>query len=672
MFKYRLITSTVLTLLLAQQVIAQLPPDKELKDSIEPLLKKHKGEVGLAIKNLDSGAHYDYQAGKRMPTASLIKLPLMIAAYRLVDSKQILATDIIALESNDKVPGSGILTEHFSDGVQLPFTDYIRLMIRYSDNTATNVVIDQIGLERVARILSELKLSQTHLNSKVYRGGTSIAPELSRQFGIGCTTAEEMVRLLASLEDGQLASESSTKKMLAHLASCEDGTKLAAGLPAGTYFAHKTGAISNCRTDAGIINTKGGKVAVCFLSNRNEDQTWGNDNEAHRLAAEIGKAIVRRFGNEKTDDRLGVGAFGKIVEALQRTLNERLEPSPGLSIDGDFGPATRAAVERFQRANALPVNGIVEQSTWKKLGTILFEEAPIPTPEVVNSQNLEKKVFASMDGPPSVTSKAWIVLDAETGEPFATFDSEKQLHPASTTKVMTAYLVLKFAAQNAKILDETIEYSAAADNTRGSTSAVRSGERLSVHDALYGLLLPSGNDASVALAEHFGKRIASSLELGEKQFVNDYEAFVASMNEAARKLGLKNTKFKNTHGLTAAGHYMSAADLASLARTAMQFKLFRRIVGTRQYGTRLKSKDGYERNILWTNTNRLLGYEGFSGVKTGTTSAAGACLVAYGVHNNRALITVVLGSSSSDARYADSENLFRWAWQRMEVPQTEE
>ena len=129
--------------------------------------------------------------------------------------------------------------------------------------------------------------------------------------------------------------------------SCDDNSKLAAGLPPGTRFAHKTGAISNCRTDAGIIDTPRGAVAVCFLTNKNEDQRWTDDNEANRLAAKIGTAIIERFGRAETDDRLRQGAFGKLVEALQRTLNDRLRPPPNLAIDGDFGPATAEGGQAF-------------------------------------------------------------------------------------------------------------------------------------------------------------------------------------------------------------------------------------------------------------------------------------------------------------------------------------
>jgi D-alanyl-D-alanine carboxypeptidase (penicillin-binding protein 5/6) len=99
-----------------------------------------------------------------------------------------------------------------------------------------------------------------------------------------------------------------------------------------------------------------------------------------------------------------------------------------------------------------------------------------------------------------------------------------------------------------------------------------------------------------------------------------------------------------------------------LASHVLQDPLLSKIVATRQRGCRVSGPGGYTRNVLWKNTNRLLAIEGYGGVKTGTTDAAGACLAAYGVRGEQALIVVVLGSTSSDARYVDARNLFRWAW----------
>ena len=654
------VTLTLLIFVFAGSARSELPIDEQLKNAILPMVRAHRGEVGLAIRNLESGVHYEFHADVPMPTASLIKLPVMIAAYRMVDEGQLDLSTSIALQAEDKVPGSGVLTEHFSDGVRLPVRDYMRLMIRYSDNTATNIVADQIGLRRTAETMEALGFPNTKLHSKVYRGSTTVFPERSRQFGIGSTTAREMITLLQQFEAGKLASKESTSEMRDHLLRCDDDSKIAALLPTEVRFAHKTGAIANCRTDAGILYTEAGPIAVCFLSNKNKDQSWSDENEANQLAANIGAAIIDRFGSPDQDKRLREGSFGRIVESVQRTLNARLTPSPNLAIDGDFGPATRRAVERFQRTKKIEPSGVVTDETWRSLGTLIEHDEPVPPPGVVNTEERPVSQELVPGDPPIVTAKAWVIAD-QNGNVVFEFHSNAPLEAASTTKIMTAYLVVRLAAKQPEVLEETVEFSARADDTVGSTSGIRAGEKVSVRDLLYGLMLPSGNDASVALAEHFGARVASKPQVTDSD--EAYRLFVEEMNAAADSLGLKQAHYETTHGLSHEEHLISASDLIRLTREAMKYELFRKLAKTRQFGCAVTGPGGYQRNLEWTNTNRLLRIEGYSGVKTGTTSAAGACLVATGARAGDELTVVVLGSSSSPARYADIRNLFRWAWQ---------
>ncbi|HEU5118312.1 MAG TPA: D-alanyl-D-alanine carboxypeptidase, partial [Isosphaeraceae bacterium] len=197
--------------------------------------------------------------------------------------------------------------------------------------------------------------------------------------------------------------------------------------------------------------------------------------------------------------------------------------------------------------------------------------------------------------------------------------------------------------------------------TAGSTSGVREGESLPLGELMYGLLLPSGNDASVALGEHVGSRF----EPAEGSETDSLSRFIAEMNREAEALGLKETHFANTHGLTAEGHHTSARDLASLAAKCLQDPLFAKVVSTSRRGCTLRGPDKSTRNVVWENTNNLLGIEGYTGVKTGTTSAAGACLVASGERGDTSRIVVILGASSSPGRYVDARNLFRWAWQQV-------
>jgi D-alanyl-D-alanine carboxypeptidase (penicillin-binding protein 5/6) len=139
------------------------------------------------------------------------------------------------------------------------------------------------------------------------------------------------------------------------------------------------------------------------------------------------------------------------------------------------------------------------------------------------------------------------------------------------------------------------------------------------------------------------------------------------MNARATALGLWQTTYGNPHGLTVEGCGSTPREVATLTREALRQPLFREIVATRRRAIRLANIDGYERDVVWNNTNKLLGIEGYDGVKTGTTTPAGCCLASSGERGGRRLIVVVLGSTSTEARYADTRNLFRHAWRTLGV-----
>lgn len=639
---------------------ADLPPE------IATLVERHAGEVAVAIEDVASGERLLYRADEPMPTASLIKLAVMAETYRQASAGMVDFESRVTLRDSDKVPGSGILTSHFTAGAQITLRDAVRLMVAFSDNTATNLVLDRIGLAATSQTMETWGLPNTKIHAQVFRRETSIFPERSQQFGLGSTTANETLSLLRQIQAGSLVSSEASAAMKQHLLACEDKTKLARKLPPGIKIAHKTGAVSNIRCDAGIIEAPRGPLLVCVLTNKNRDQSWGEDNAADLLCAEIARAAFDCFNSDVTvaaadAGPLRSGANGERVEWLQRTLNARLEPSPMLSIDGDFGSVTEAAVKRFQEAHQLTPTGIVEEATWRALGPVLVEDAARPAPSEVNAQEVVKSPADMLDGPPFVTCKAWGIADVATGQLLSGANAETALDIASTTKVMTAYMVLRLAESQPAVMEEEVVFSPRADQTPGSTAGIRAGERLPVRALLYGLLLPSGNDAATALAEHFGARLTPADVAPHPE--DSVAGFVLAMNRTADELGMSAATFKNPHGLTAEGHRASVADLAKLASAALKSPVFRGYVSTRRYGYTVRGTDGYERNVIWENTNQLLATEGYLGVKTGTTDAAGACLVACGVRDNQELLVVVLGSAASAARYTDTRNLFRWAWQ---------
>jgi D-alanyl-D-alanine carboxypeptidase (penicillin-binding protein 5/6) len=272
----------------------------------------------------------------------------------------------------------------------------------------------------------------------------------------------------------------------------------------------------------------------------------------------------------------------------------------------------------------------------------------------------KKRPPDSLDGPPFVTARTWAIADGKTGNVLWGHDEAKAVDIASTTKIMTAFVVLRLAGADPAVLDETVIFSGRADQTPGSSSDIQEGEKLPVRELLFGLLLPSGNDAAVALAEHFGARLGPAHDSSAGS--DPLPRFIAEMNRVAGELGLRETHFVNPNGLSAPGHHSSARDLAKLAHHALAMPSFATYVGTRKHGYSLADAQGKRRDVSWTNTNRLLDTEGYDGVKTGTTRAAGECLVASGRRNGDHVIVVSLGASSTEARYADAKNLFRFAW----------
>lgn len=652
---------------------ASAEPQEELASRLTPLIEGHRGQVAVSVLHLDTGIRFDYRSAHVMPTASLIKLPIMIEAYRQIAAGRLAADSTIVLQEQDKVPGSGILTKHFREGSRLTLRDAIQLMIAFSDNTATNLVIDQTGLAATTKTMVTLGCPETKLHSKVYRGSDTLFPERSQRYGLGSTTAADIISLLERLHKRELISPEYSDLMLQHLKDCEATDQMPRLLPDGVEIAHKSGAVSNARCDAGIIYSAGGPLAICTLTCENQDRRWSTDNAAELLNARIAKAVFDHFNPPDptapaAKTTLQQGDFGRQVEYLQRTLNARMNPSLQLSVDGDFGPATADAVVQFQTAHNITADGVVGPETWEQLSPILTQATPVPAPAIVNAATLAVERADERQGRPFVTCSAWAAqtIGAESaGRRIGGHNADASREIASTTKVMTAWLVLRYAQQHPDVLDERITFSRRADQTRGSTAGIAQGESLPVREALYGLLLPSGNDASVALAEHFGHRLAADNGADADGSADPLPLFVAAMNVAAAELEMTQTTFRNPHGLTHPEHRSTASDLLKLAQAALQLPDFRAYISTRQRGCTVTGAAGYRRHVMWRNTNRLLKIDGYQGVKTGTTPTAGACLISLSRRDEREVLLVTLGSASTESRYTDARNLFRWAWQQI-------
>ncbi len=334
---HRIVGSAILAALVVLPTYLSLPRPCDAKDAkatladvLKPVIERHHGDVAVAIKNLRTGESFVYHGDRPMPTASLIKLPVMIATYQAIQDGKVSLDDMIELKGEDIVAGSGLLSTHFSPGLKLSLRDAIRLMISVSDNTATNLVIGKIGLPTTNRCMAALGCKETQLNSKVFRRDTSLSPERSRLYGLGSTTANEMLGLVERLYEHELVSKKASDQMIEHLYACEDKIKVPRLLPAGTRVAHKTGSVSQSRTDAGFIASPAGPIAFCILTDKNKDRRWTDDNEGDTFCAEVGATAYEYFNAKDGTPApaiartLQMGAEGELVEALQRTLNARI------------------------------------------------------------------------------------------------------------------------------------------------------------------------------------------------------------------------------------------------------------------------------------------------------------------------------------------------------------
>jgi D-alanyl-D-alanine carboxypeptidase (penicillin-binding protein 5/6) len=253
---------------------------------------------------------------------------------------------------------------------------------------------------------------------------------------------------------------------------------------------------------------------------------------------------------------------------------------------------------------------------------------------------------AVMPTPPAIGARAWLLSDFGSGQELASLHAEERIEPASLTKLMTAYLAFS-ALQDGRIsLDRPLTVSVKAWKMEGSRMFLQSGKQVGVDDLLRGLIVQSGNDAAIVLAEG----IAGS-----------EDAFVAMMNREAVRLGLKDTQFANATGLGDARHYSTARDLLHLAEGLIRDY-------PQDYGRYYAQKEFSYNGISQPNRNRLLWLDPtVDGVKSGHTESAGYCLISSAHRGARRLLAVVLGASTDAARTQESLKLLNYGFQSFEA-----
>lgn len=250
--------------------------------------------------------------------------------------------------------------------------------------------------------------------------------------------------------------------------------------------------------------------------------------------------------------------------------------------------------------------------------------------------------IAQVPQPPQVAARAFLVADVTSGQVLAQQKAEERVEPASLTKLMTAYLAFAAMREGRITPAQQMQVSANARNAPGSRTFLEEGSNVSVDTLLRGMVVQSGNDACIALAEALAGSEA---------------AFAEQMNREAARLGMRDTRFANATGLPHAQHYSSARDLALLAQALIRDF-------PKEYALYYSMREFRHNDITQMNRNRLLWLDpSVDGMKTGFTEAAGYCLIASSERGGRRLLTVVLGADSDSGRARESQKLLNWGYQ---------
>jgi D-alanyl-D-alanine carboxypeptidase (penicillin-binding protein 5/6) len=258
---------------------------------------------------------------------------------------------------------------------------------------------------------------------------------------------------------------------------------------------------------------------------------------------------------------------------------------------------------------------------------------------------------------PTIVAKGGYVMNNGTGTSLFTKAADTRRSTGSTTKIMTAKVVL---AQSNLNLDSKVTIQKAYSDyivaKNASSARLIVGDKVTVRQLLYGLMLPSGCDAAYALADKFGSGSTRAARV---------KSFIGKMNKAATDMGLKNTHFDSFDGIGSGSNYSTPRDLTKIASSAMKNSTFRSVVKTKSTKQKVTTKSGGYRYMSWSNTNNLLGsYSGTIGVKTGSGPEAKYCLVFAATRNGKTVIGTVLASSSVTNRTADAKKLMDYGFKK--------
>jgi len=260
-----------------------------LRRTLDAIAAAHHGVLGYSVLNLDTGERLSLRGDETFPTASLIKVPILVTLYDLAEQKQLSLDDPLTVIKIDQVPGSGVL-QFMHPGMSLSVHDAAALMIILSDNTATNLILDKIAIRRVWTKMEALGLPHTKVHSKVYLRLASVAMDSSVKYGLGVSTPNEMAHLFELLAQGKAVNPAADSAMLQLLSNNADGDSMQRTID-GLSVPHKTGATDSVRTECALFRLQS-RVVACGFTKQNTDIRWVVDNEGQVTLGKIGAAIL--------------------------------------------------------------------------------------------------------------------------------------------------------------------------------------------------------------------------------------------------------------------------------------------------------------------------------------------------------------------------------------------
>ncbi|MBL0938379.1 MAG: serine hydrolase [Gemmatimonadaceae bacterium] len=272
----------------AQSSAAASSATVRLRRALDSISAAHRGVVGYHFANLETGEVVAQRGDETFPTASLIKVPVLVALFDLAEQKQLTLEDPVVLTDIDKVGGAGQL-QYLRTPLTLTLWDVAVLMSTLSDNTATNLILDRIKIRRVWQKMEALGLPHTKVHSGSMTRIGSVAPDSSVKYGLGVTTPNEMARLFTLMVQGKAVSARADSTMLDILRHNTDDTKLMR-FNYGVRASHKTGDVDASRTDCGVLYLPA-RVIACVMTKENVDTRYWSESEGNAVIAYMGRAV---------------------------------------------------------------------------------------------------------------------------------------------------------------------------------------------------------------------------------------------------------------------------------------------------------------------------------------------------------------------------------------------